>query len=268
VSLPWSDRAQVALMPDEVAMVRFGLSGRILDSRVKAVESGDGVLWQPALDAFAAVLTEQGRRGLRVRVVVSARLAHCLVLPWQDDLADLAEWESFARHAFKQVYCDAAASWSVRVSLAGHGESVFACAIDAGLVAGMERAAAAAGVSLVTIEPYLMTVFNRFRRCIDGDGLLVIAERGYQSCAAIGGGCWQLVSGERFQGSDVAPGILRALRLHAAGIDAPKLWLHLAGEPEAKLELPAPVQVVRLPAAATGAGTRVPGGALYMAMCR
>lgn len=198
MSLSWTESLYVALCPDRVGLVRASRGRqRMLDGSVtNGMEADPGSPpWAGALAALGAELAASDARDAGVTVVLSNHFVRYLLVPRNDALTDEAEASAHARHSFARVYGPVAESWEVRISACNGGPQV-ASAVDGDLLAGLDQTVAASGRRLVSVQPYLMAAFNRWRQELAGPlAWFVLAERGRLCLAALQRGHWsQLVN--------------------------------------------------------------------------
>jgi hypothetical protein len=80
---------------------------------------------------------------------------------------------------------------------APHGARL-ACAVERELVEGVAAAFVAAGVKLVSAQPFLVAAFNRIRRTVgNGSCWIVVEERGRLTLALIQRGEWLAIRARR-----------------------------------------------------------------------
>jgi len=171
VSRLLTERIIIGLAPSGVSTLR--LTGarrpRVLESDVVPCEASPigTAPWLGAVATLTGVAT--ALRGVRaaVTVVVSNQLVRYALVPWSADLARGAEDLAFARHCFNTVHGDRSKSWEIRLSPGGRGATRVASAIDAQLLQAIEANFPESRRSrLVSVQPYLMSAFNRWRRLI------------------------------------------------------------------------------------------------------
>jgi hypothetical protein len=113
-------------------------------------------------------------------------------VPWSDQISDQDEEQAFIRLCFTKTYGADAQHWALRMSPNGYGESQVACAIDQDLLEGLERIVTAHGAKLVSLQPYLMTMFNQWRQELpDSAAWFVVAEPGRLCVSQLRKGRWQ-----------------------------------------------------------------------------
>ena len=217
-----SKRLAAALFPDRVVWaVREGLRERVVAHGERA---GDPVT------ALGAVLDEHKARKLELSVALSGSLARCLVLPWPAEVEDEDEGATYAAHQFKHVFGDAVDGWEVRFDTEARGAQRLACGIERSLIAAVRDAAKSRGVRLASIQPLLVSVFNRCRRAIGSQPtLFFLAEPGRYHGASLEGVKWHALRSGRLA-SDAPQELAEALAREAA----------LFGKPPARVLLYAP----------------------------
>lgn len=257
MSLSWGKSIRAALCPDRVACVRMRhgwpgmLEGRVSNRAVSGhvAADGDGPSWAAALAELGAGVSGIGPRGARVTVVLSNHFVRYLLVPRNAALASDAEELAHARHCFSQVYGAVAEGWDVRLSSAPGGAQV-ACAVDRALLDDLERAVAAGGLRLHSVQPYLMAAFNTLRREL-ADSLvwLVLAERGRLCLAALHNRQWSsLVNVQADDGwANGLPELLARQRLLAGHEErSGEVWLVATPDERAALALQQAGEQVRL----------------------
>lgn len=196
----WPERLAVSFEPHRLAFARR--SGR----RVVEVEPSHGPeAWRAALDALKhEVQCWRGR--IDVSVVLSNRFVRYAVVPQGGGAATTEEELALARFQFARIHGDLVKGWEVRFSPDATGPQL-ACAIDSALIEGLRACFPRGGrARLVSVQPYLMTVYNRWRGRIPREGAwLLLAERDrvcLARLAAKGWGAVQSVSGPADTPSD------------------------------------------------------------------
>ena len=148
--------------------------------------------WQGAL---AALKGAQLPGKCRVTVVLSNHLVRYAVVPWSSALGTPAEEEAYVRHHFAKIHGERAKGWSLRASPGSGNEPRLASAIDSSLIAEIKEAfQKKPGARLVSIQPQLMSAFNRWRRAIPAGGAWLVLADAERACVALhGGGAWRAV---------------------------------------------------------------------------
>jgi hypothetical protein len=128
---------------------------------------------------------------LRPWAVLSNRFARYQLLPWSDASLSEAERRTLAQHVYAQAYGDAAAGLELRLSDAGFGAPTLASGVDRERVAAIGALFGASGLKLVSVQPYLMSAFNGWRRQLGhGSQWFVLLEAGMMCAALLHQGRW------------------------------------------------------------------------------
>lgn len=221
------DRLLIGLAPDALTLVRVsgGARARVADKRTVACEPAAGrEPWESAAGTLSKLAEELSKLSARATVVLSNHFARYALVPWNEGLAKADEEAAFARYCFAKIHGERSKEWDLRLSPAQPGAVRVASAVDAPLVQAV-RSAFSSRARLVSLQPYLMSAFNRARRQLAGArAWLLLVERDRTCLARLEGG--------RFA----------AVRNARGGLDGPEQWAglldrerHLAGgEPEAE----------------------------------
>jgi len=237
VSLLWPERLVAVLDPRGVILVRRrGWRGAA--HTVGAVECAAEAAppWSAAADALAALLSAaRGARG-ELTVVLSSQFVRYRLVPWSDAIGSPEELEAYARICFEEVYGAASGSWALRLSPEVAGCPRLAAAIERGLLERLQGIASAAGLRLVSVQPYLMAAFNRLGgKLRGGDFVFVLAEPARSTLLVARAGRWVGVSSSAGADSDDALGALieRERELQSvAGEALPAVYVHAPGRAE------------------------------------
>lgn len=205
--------------------------------------------WPAALQVLGGALRAPAWQRADATVILSNHFVRCLLLPWRSELADAREELAFARHHFVRVYGTAAETWTLRLDSGTAGAGRVACAVDAELPAALSSLCAPANLRLRSLQPYLMSSFNQWRRQLRGPACcFALVERGKLCLAAFRQGCWQGLHTCRI-GQNWAwelPLILDRERHLLALADAGTLFLFAPEDPDAEPAAPAAWSLRRL----------------------
>jgi hypothetical protein len=170
--LRWSETLKIGLCADRIVWVRLGgLRQRPTEKGVLAVPAAQGGPgWLGAVDILKQTLVAARARRAKGSVILSSRFVRYAVVPWHAALMSREERLAQARHCFRQIYGDVAASWSIALSPGDYGEPVLATAVERELLDALRQAFREARIQLVSVEPYLTTAYHRFRRGIKPQG--------------------------------------------------------------------------------------------------
>ena len=228
MSLLWRDQLCISLSPDQVSLVRLGkgLRRRVMEKSSHSFTVNNGATWQPAIGELEKLLKQQGNAD--ASVVLSNQFSRYLIVPWSDAVSGAEELVEFTRHRCNQVYGQLAADWDLRFSLGCFGAPLLACGVERSLLDAIRHTCEAAGVRLISVQPALMTVFNRKRAEMKAGGWLVFAERGRLTLALAYGNGWHAVQTRHIDGplSDALPIMLEQEQLLVDMADVPRTaWI-------------------------------------------
>jgi len=214
------ERLLIGLAPEGVSLLRVsgGAKPRALDKRTLACESSSGEPWEGAAAALSRLAGELGKASARVTVILSNHFARYALVPWSAGLAKADEEAAFARYCFARIHGERSKDWDLRLSPGAPGTARVASAVDAPLIRAV-RSAFSSRAKLVSVQPYLMSAFNRARAQLAGArAWLLLLEPGRTCLARLEQGRWAAVRNARgeLEGPEQWAGLLDRER-HVAG---------------------------------------------------
>jgi len=195
----WRNRLYIAISPEHISLLKLarGLRTKLQakhDETITPVNKQPS--WQATLDRLTQLLAQPEWQNTEVNIVLSNRLVRYATIPFSAQLKNYPEQEAFARHALTQTYGTAAEQWTLRIQPGKAGIPCLTSAVDHALLEGLRQVCAAHKLELRSVMPYLMPVFNRYRKVIKTDpAWLVINEPGYSLLALLSGGEFIAVNG-------------------------------------------------------------------------
>ena len=180
----------------------------VSDGKPVALEAGDAPEWRAAVEALPLVL--KGRKG-EISMVLADQFVRYALLQWNASLKTDEQWLALARHRFGALHGAVAAEWDLKLTETAPQGPRLACAVDRALIEALAQTAVAAGVHLVSVQPFLVAAFNRVRRQIgEGTCWLIVEEAGRLTLALIHRGAWTAIRSRRVEASwrKVLPEIL------------------------------------------------------------
>lgn len=188
----------------------------MLAQGLEAAEPGGPEPWHGATRALAAALQTNAGPRSELIVLLSGRFVHPLLIPWPAEIKDDAEGAALVAHQFRRVFGDESSSWEIAFDRDADGPARLACAVERRLLATLRDTAGGAHAHLLSVEPLLVSVLNRWRRRIGRKPtLFFVAEAGRYSAVTLRGGDWETLRCGRLAGTD--PDSLReALEREAA----------------------------------------------------
>ena len=199
----WRDRITVELSPQRVAWVRMARSLRpfVMAKGIVIVPPQTELpAWRSALDQFKQLMTTEEWKNSELTIVLSNYFVRYDCLPWNEGVKNEDEHLALALHRLTQIYGAVAQNWSLRLSPAGKDAARMVAAVDHDLIESIKLATAEAKLKLRSIQPCLMTSFNRYAKEMGlGTAWFVTVEAGRFALALFRGGKLkhiQLRSGE------------------------------------------------------------------------
>jgi hypothetical protein len=224
------ERLLIGLAPDFISLLRVsgGPRPRALGGRTVACDAGSGEPWEGAAAALPRLAGEFGKVSARVTVVLSNHFARYALVPWSDGLGRADEQIAFARFCFAKIHGERSKDWDLRLSPGDSGSTRVASAVDSPLVRAI-GSAFSSRAKLVSVQPYLMSAFNRTRTQLAGArAWLLLVEPGRTCLARLEKGHWAAVRNSRGDpsGPQQWAGLLDRER-HLAGGDAKAGTVHV-----------------------------------------
>ena len=203
MSLLWRNHLRISLCADRLVLGTYSSGLRPAKPRKELVSVqplANAPEWQAALDALPGVLARA--KDHDVSIVLADQFVRYTVLPWTKALRTDEQWTSLARHRLAAVHGPAAADWHIKVTETAPEGPRLACAVDRELLEQLAAKFAAAGVRLVSAQPFLVAAFNKVRSAIlgmvgRGSCWLVVEEPGRLTLAFIQRGVWVALRSRR-----------------------------------------------------------------------
>lgn len=242
MSPSWRDRHFAALRPDRVDLlrVRRGYKPLIdLKRSVPVAQDGEEEPWIAALAAARQLLEGEGIGRGDLTIVLSNHFVRYLIIPWDEQVNSIEEYESYARIAFENVFGEVARGWTLRSSAERAGTGRLAGAIDGELARGLKQLGGGK-LRLASVQPYLMAAYNRMGQAFrKGDFFFLLAEPGRVCVLAAVGGMWRAARNQTvIEDGDIGPFVERELRLlETSDSRVPQIYMHAPGFGPLKLPL-------------------------------
>lgn len=232
----WRKRLRIALAPDRVAAVLLTRGRKPVVEKMLAWACKPGPSdthpWQAAIRALSGGVAELQAKGADATIVLSNHFVRYALLPWSDQVTGAEERQAMARISFDRHFGSAAGGWAVRLSDDAYGRPSLASAIDMSLPEAIVQACHGAGLRPFSIQPYMMSVFNQYRRQLAGPNTcLVVAEPRRIGVLMAGADGWFAVRTLPLRGDlsqELAPLVRREMLL--AGLQDAQAYLHAPGE--------------------------------------
>jgi hypothetical protein len=187
VSLSWLKRKHL----------RIGLGAkRVMVSGAKALELENSDDWRAGVEALPEILKAHKTR--EASVVLADQFVRYALLPHSDAVKTREQWLALARHRFSALHGAIAAGWDVKLTETAPLGARLACAVDRDLIERVALKFVAAGVHLVSVQPFLVAAFNRIRQQVgNGSCWIVVEEPGRLTLALIQRGAWVAIRSRR-----------------------------------------------------------------------
>lgn len=170
-------RLRVYVGEDHLAICRVSgrLRPRLAHKEKIGFESGQIDRALAALEAWLVAHPLQ----VNVECVLGATHVRYLLLPWDAQLVDAEFRQALAGALFTRNFQDESAAYEVRFSSARYGQPQLAVFVKKDLLSAFESLGKKCHCKISSMEPLLMSVWNRFRQRLDQEqGVLLVAESG------------------------------------------------------------------------------------------
>jgi hypothetical protein len=149
--------------------------------------------WQGAVHALKDLDLPPGK----ATVILSNHFVRYALVPWSEALAGEAEEAGYVRHHFVRIHGERAKSWTFRATPAPSGAPRLCSAIDTNLLSALKESLSKK-TKLVSVQPYLMAAFNRWRGAIPAAGAWLALVEPERACIGLHAkGRWQSVHNAR-----------------------------------------------------------------------
>jgi hypothetical protein len=132
--------------------------------------------------------------------VLSNHFVRYVIVPFDTGVAGPDEDLALARFHFAKIYGERANRWEIRMSEEPGGAARLASAVDAELIEAIRGCFPRSRKQrLVSVQPYLMSAFNLWRRHVARDGWLLLVESQRACLALLTAHRWRAVHSARGQ---------------------------------------------------------------------
>lgn len=196
-----------------------------------------------ALDTLDRLLGEhtRARAGAELSVVISGHFSRFCLVPWSEQISSPDELRGFAQLCFEDLFGAPTQPWSLVLSAEPAGHDRIASALPQDLLERLRTLVTGRGLRLRSVQPYLMTAFNRFDKSLDaGDFLFIVAEPQRSVLLLAREGRWSSVRSVGGSDSDAALSALigRERQLQASTSErAFNVYLHAPARLDAQPEV-------------------------------
>lgn len=183
-----------------------------------------------ALDTLQRLLVEHIKGRARLSVLLSSHYSRFGLIPWSEHITTPDELRAYAGAVFDDTFGKSGEAWTLSLSPENAGLPRIAVALPEALLSRLRALVKTLGLGLASVQPYLMTAFNRFQKSFgDRDFLFVVAEPGRSTLLLAREGRWSAVRSLRIADTDAAltSMIARESELHGLNGDKPvDLFVH------------------------------------------
>jgi hypothetical protein len=149
--------------------------------------------WQGAVHALKKLDLPRGK----ATVILSNHFVRYALVPWSAALAGEAEETAYVRHHFGRIHGERAKAWAFRATPAPSAAPRLCSAIDTNLLAALKELFSKKS-KLISVQPYLMAAFNRWRGAIPAAGAWLALVEPERACVGLHArGHWQSVQNAR-----------------------------------------------------------------------
>jgi hypothetical protein len=240
VSLSWRDRFTAVLGPDRVALVRRG-RGWGKQPELHSQADCASATPQAAVDALNILLAQPGLGSGELTLVLSNHFVRYLLVPWRAEVGQPSELAAYAGICFDETFGTDAGAREILVNRERAPSARIAAGLDTRFLHALRTAVGGSRLKLVSVQPYLASLFNRVRPAIAARDFVFLVAEPTRSCLLIAtGGCWRTL---RNTGSAATPQELAHLierEVQLAGLSEhgmPPIFVHAPGQDD--LALPA-----------------------------
>jgi hypothetical protein len=201
VSLWSRERLVIGLAPESLTALRLGgiIRGRIQEQRTIPLKAAGAPPAELIVDAMEVLLDTPDWGGREITVILSSHFVHHALIPKGAGLS-MKEQHDLAQVLFHKTYGELSREWDIRASPAS-GAPTLASGVPRALLTAIRAICDGRG-RLRSIQPALMSVFNRTRSAIGADsGTFALVEPGRITLAALERGQWQAIASRAVAGT-------------------------------------------------------------------
>jgi hypothetical protein len=248
VSLSWRDRYTAVLSPERVALVRrrrgWGTQPELHSQADCAATTP-----QAAVDALTTLLAAPGVGAGELTLVLSSHFVRYLLVPWQPQIGQPSELAAFAGICFEETFGNDSGGREIVIGRERSPSARIAAGLDTSFLHALRTAVGASRLRLVSVQPYLASLFNRLRPSLARRDFVFLVAEPTRSCLLVAtGGCWRSLrnTGAAATPQELADLVEREAQLAGLGEDdMPPVFVHAPGQDD--LQLPACAGVVPKP---------------------
>jgi hypothetical protein len=204
VSLSWPNQHQllVAIGADQLALIlRKGFAKNII---AKHYESYDKTTadkpWMVGIQQLDKSLESLDLPyNTELSLTLATDLVRYIILPGHEIVMSSNEKVGYAQAAFREIYGAVADSWKISINDIAPTQPTLACAIDGSMYEAITELAQKYKLKLKSVQPYLMTAFNKlFSNIKNANASFIVVEQTRIATIFLERGVCQQVNIEKF----------------------------------------------------------------------
>lgn len=173
--------------------------------------------WQHSMDIAIGWLTELDLHNASVQIILSTELGLLHLLPWRDDVQDVATQAIIANSYFSRVHSNFSPQWKTAVEPTGFGQPWIASTVDNELLQSLNESLNANSCKLKSVELLSLSIYNHVRNYLDKTACwLLVSEPAKLNAIHLRNGNFQLLCTlptDSFQHESINSVLLRESRL-------------------------------------------------------
>lgn len=249
----WRKELRIMLCPDKavVMVLKRTLGRKVVSQAILPAIPDNSADWRPAMEALEQWLTENDLTKTDVKILLSGNFVRFAMMPFSDGVNSRAERLTVAGLLFESVYGETARQWKLALEEEEYGEPCLVAAIDLALWDALFQMISSRQLRVVSVQPYVVFVSNAFNKQIqDGNSLLVIVENQQAVLMEIKDNKISGVRKTTLSADSDGPEFISLLRreMLISGLSeaTSRVYLHIAGDPNFKIQADAGMDVITL----------------------
>lgn len=195
--LSWGNEVRIGLTPERVTLARVSRRWRakVVAKQLVDCAATEPADWRACIKALELAVQEPAWQGAEASVVISNHFVRYALVPWSEHLITDEEKHAWIKHHFVELYGEPGAPAEYRWSEDRPDVRCVASAIEAEFMGRIRAAFEGTSLRLHSVQPYLMAVFNRWKRRIQGaPAWLVLPENGRVCIATVANNQWRKIT--------------------------------------------------------------------------
>ncbi len=203
MSLSWPNQHQVLLSlgAEQLSIIwRTGFAKKVIAKHHETYQPTAELAWKVALQQLDRQLQILDLpRNAQLSVTLASDLVRYIVLPAHQIVMNRSEKLGYAQAAYREIYGAAADNWKISVDDPPPMQPILVSAIDMLLYEALAQLAQKYQLRINTLQPYLMTTFNKLFSSIKSTSAsLIVIEQTRMLTLLLQNGVCQQVRSEKF----------------------------------------------------------------------